>query len=134
MVMRFIYGSPIEDEIARLTAEDVPNHELDISEALNFADKIRSKEISAKDTAKALRDRLSFANPNVQILAINLADICVKNGGSLIQLEISRREFIDAITNLLDSRTGRDYELRQLVLRTIQEWAALFRGNSEMSY
>ncbi|KAJ2820425.1 Vacuolar protein-sorting-associated protein 27, partial [Coemansia erecta] len=120
--------------IARLTAEDVPNHELDISEALNFADKIRSKEISAKDTAKALRDRLSFANPNVQILAISLADICVKNGGSLIQLEISRREFIDAITNLLDSRTGRDYELRQLVLRTIQEWAALFRGNSEMSY
>ncbi|KAJ1853270.1 Vacuolar protein-sorting-associated protein 27 [Coemansia sp. RSA 1822] len=134
MVMRFIYGSPIEDEIARLTAEDVPNHELDISEALNFADKIRSKEFSAKDTAKALRDRLGFPNPNVQILAINLADICVKNGGSLIQLEISRREFIDAISGLLDSRTGRDYELRQLVLRIIQEWAALFRGNSETSY
>ncbi|KAJ1835806.1 Vacuolar protein-sorting-associated protein 27 [Coemansia sp. RSA 2711] len=134
MVMRFIYGSPVDDEIARLTAEDVPNHELDISEALNFADRIRSKEFTAKDAARALRERLDYPNPNVQILVINLADICVKNGGNLIQLEISRREFIDAITNLLDSRTGRDYELRQLVLRTIQEWAGLFRGKSEMGY
>ncbi|KAJ2849516.1 Vacuolar protein-sorting-associated protein 27 [Coemansia brasiliensis] len=134
MVMRFIYGSPIDDEIARLTSEDVPNHELDISGALTFADRIRSKEFGAKNVARALKERLNFSNPNVQILALNLADICVKNGGRLIQLEISRREFIDAITNLLDSRTGRDYELRQVILTIIQEWAAMFRNNNEMSY
>ncbi|KAJ2158304.1 Vacuolar protein-sorting-associated protein 27, partial [Coemansia sp. RSA 552] len=134
MVMRFIYGSPIEDEVGRLTAEDVPNHELDITEALNFADRIRSKEFGAKDVARALRDRLNYSNPNVQILVLSLTDICVKNGGSLIQLEISRREAIDAITGLLDSKTGRNYELRQLVLRLIQEWAVLFRGNPEMGY
>ncbi|KAJ2453114.1 Vacuolar protein-sorting-associated protein 27 [Coemansia sp. RSA 2336] len=134
MVMRFIYGSPIDDEIARLTSEDVPNHELDISGALTFADRIRSKEFGAKDVARALKERLNFSNPNVQILALNLADICVKNGGRLIQLEVSRREFIDAITNLLDSRTGRDYELRQVILTLIQEWAAMFRNNNEMSY
>ncbi|KAJ2799675.1 Vacuolar protein-sorting-associated protein 27 [Coemansia guatemalensis] len=134
MVMRFIYGSPIEDEVGRLTSEDVPNHELDMTDALNFADKIRSKEYNAKDVARALQTRLGYPNPNVQILVLNLADICVKNGGTLVQLEISRREFIDSIVGTLDSKTGRDHELRQLVLKLVQEWAALFRGNNEMSY
>ncbi|PIA19327.1 hypothetical protein COEREDRAFT_90650 [Coemansia reversa NRRL 1564] len=134
MVMRFIYGSPIEDEVGRLTSEDVPNHELDMTDALNFADKIRSKEYNAKDVARALQTRLGYPNPNVQILVLNLADICVKNGGTLVQLEISRREFIDSIVGTLDSKTGRDHELRQLVLKLIQEWAALFRGNNEMGY
>ncbi|KAJ1733414.1 Vacuolar protein-sorting-associated protein 27 [Coemansia biformis] len=134
MVMRFFYGSPIEDDIGRLTAEDVPSHELDIAEALNFADKVRSKEYGAKDVAHALRSRLEYPNPNVQILALSLTDICVKNGGHLIQLELARREFIDAVVGLLESKTGRDHELRQLILRLVQEWAALFRGNSEMGY
>ncbi|KAJ1867587.1 Prohibitin-1, subunit of the prohibitin complex (Phb1p-Phb2p) [Coemansia sp. RSA 989] len=134
MLLNIGSAYPIDDEIARLTSEDVPNHELDISGALTFADRIRSKEFGAKDVARALKERLNFSNPNVQILVLNLADICVKNGGRLIQLEISRREFIDAITNLLDSRTGRDYELRQVILTLIQEWAAMFRNNNEMSY
>ncbi|KAJ2006650.1 Vacuolar protein-sorting-associated protein 27 [Coemansia thaxteri] len=134
MVARLLYGSPIDDEVNRLTAEDVLNHELDISGALNFADKIRSKEFSAKEVARVLRKRLDSSNPNVQILVLSLADICVKNGGSLIQLEISGREFIDEVANLLESKTGRDFELRQLVLKLIQEWAALFRGNIEMGY
>ncbi|KAJ2781991.1 Vacuolar protein-sorting-associated protein 27 [Coemansia javaensis] len=134
MVMRFFYGSPIEDDIGRLTSEDVPGHELDMAKALNFADKVRSKEYGPKDVAHALRARLDHPNPNTQILVLSLADICVKNGGTLIQLELSRREFIDAIAGLLDSKTGRDYELRELVLRLIQEWAALFRNHSEMGY
>ncbi|KAJ2725251.1 Vacuolar protein-sorting-associated protein 27 [Coemansia sp. Benny D115] len=134
MVQRFWYGDPIENEVNRLTAEDVPNHELDITGALNFADQIRSKEFSAKDVARVLRKRLDNDNPNVQILVLSLADICVKNGGNLIQLEISRREFIDDIAGLLESKTGRDHELRQTVLRIIQEWAHLFRGSIEMGY
>ncbi|KAJ2709787.1 Vacuolar protein-sorting-associated protein 27, partial [Coemansia spiralis] len=91
-----------------------------MSEALNFADKVRSKEYGAKDVAYALRSRLDYPNPNTQILVLSLADICVKNGGNLIQLELSRREFIDTTAGLLDSKTGRDHELRQLVLRLIQ--------------
>ncbi|KAJ2381890.1 Vacuolar protein-sorting-associated protein 27, partial [Coemansia sp. RSA 2603] len=113
---------------------DVPNHELDITGALNFADRVRSKEFSAKDVARVLRKRLEYPNPNVQILVLSLSDICIKNGGSLIQLEISRREFIDDVAGILESKTGREYELRQLVLKLIQEWAALFRNNIEMGY
>ncbi|KAJ1843261.1 Vacuolar protein-sorting-associated protein 27, partial [Coemansia sp. RSA 2703] len=120
--------------VHRLTAEDVPNHELDITGALNFADRVRSKEFSAKDVARVLRKRLEYPNPNVQILVLSLSDICIKNGGSLIQLEISRREFIDDVAGILESKTGREYELRQLVLKLIQEWAALFRNNIEMGY
>ncbi|KAJ2012058.1 Vacuolar protein-sorting-associated protein 27, partial [Coemansia sp. S85] len=134
MLLNIGSAYPIDDEVNRLTAEDVPNHELDMSAALNFADKIRSKEYSAKEVARVLRKRLDSSNPNVQILVLSLADICVKNGGALIQLEISGREFIDEVTNLLESKTRRDFELRQLVLRLIQEWAALFRGNNEMGY
>ncbi|KAJ2043460.1 Prohibitin-1, subunit of the prohibitin complex (Phb1p-Phb2p), partial [Coemansia sp. S2] len=134
MLLNIGSAYPIDDEVGRLTAEDVPNHELDMSAALNFADKIRSKEYSAKEVARVLRKRLDSSNPNVQILVLSLTDICVKNGGALIQLEISAREFIDEVTNLLESKTGRDFELRQLVLRLIQEWAALFRGNNEMGY
>ncbi|KAJ1965572.1 Vacuolar protein-sorting-associated protein 27 [Dipsacomyces acuminosporus] len=134
MVTRFFYGSPIEEDINRLTSEDVPNHELDISGALYFADKIRSKDYSAKEVSRTLRKRLEFPNPNVQILTLKLADICVKNGGALIQLEVSGREFVDAVVGLLDSKTGRDFELRQLILKLVQEWAIIFRGNNEMGY
>lgn len=134
MVTRLFYGSPIDEDISRLTAEDVPNHELDMSEALNFADQVRSKEHSAKEAARALRKRLSFSNPNVQILTLTLADICMKNGGSLIQLELSNREYVEEMAGLLDSRTGREYELRQLVLKLIQEWAHMFKGDSEKGY
>ncbi|KAJ2707385.1 Vacuolar protein-sorting-associated protein 27 [Coemansia sp. IMI 203386] len=134
MVIRLLYGNPIEDEVNRLTDEGVPNHELEIASALNFADKVRSKEFSAKDVARVLRKRLEHNNPVVQILALNLIDICIKNGGSLIQLEISRREFIDQIVGLMESKTGRYYELTQLILKLIQEWAHLFKNNTEMGY
>ncbi|KAI7834779.1 hypothetical protein BX661DRAFT_175509 [Kickxella alabastrina] len=134
MVTRLLYGNPIEDEVNRLTAEDVPNHELDITGAIDFADKIRSKEYSAKEVARVLRKRMQYPNPNVQILVLSLSDICVKNGGQLVQLEISRREFIDDIANILETQTGRAFDLRKLVVKLIQEWALLFRGNVEMSY
>ncbi|KAJ1663449.1 Vacuolar protein-sorting-associated protein 27 [Coemansia sp. RSA 1813] len=134
MVMRLIYGSPIGDEVNRLTAEDVPGYELDISDALNFIDRVRSKEYSAKEVARVLRERLNFENPNVQILVLQLSDMCIKNGGNLIQLELTRREFMDAVYGLMESKTGRSFELRQLVLRLVQEWAELFRNNPEMAY
>ncbi|KAJ1927956.1 Vacuolar protein-sorting-associated protein 27, partial [Linderina macrospora] len=134
MVARFFYGNPIEEEVNTLTSEDVPNHELEISSALNFADKVRSKEYSAKEVARILRKRFEVQNPNVLILNLKLVDICVKNGGGLIQLEISSREFIDTIVGLLDSKSGRDYELRQLILTVIQEWAVVLKGNNEMGY
>ncbi|KAJ1645969.1 Vacuolar protein-sorting-associated protein 27 [Coemansia asiatica] len=134
MVTRLFYGNPIEDEINRLTDEGVPNHELEIASALNFADKVRSKEFSAKEVSRMLRKRLEHHNPVVQILTLNLIDICIKNGGRLIQLEISRREFIDQIVGLLESKAGRHYELTQLVLKLIQEWAHLFKNNTEMGY
>ncbi|KAJ2546397.1 Vacuolar protein-sorting-associated protein 27 [Coemansia sp. RSA 1933] len=134
MVMRFIYGSPIDDEVKRLAAEDVPGHELDMSDALNFIDRVRSKEYSAKEVARVLRERLNFENPNVQILVLQLSDMCIKNGGNLIQLELTRREFIDAVYGLMESKTGRSFELRHLVLKLIQEWAELFRNNPEMAY
>ncbi|KAI9504036.1 hypothetical protein BX070DRAFT_223305 [Coemansia spiralis] len=102
--------------VDRLTAEDVPGHELDIS--------IRSKEFSSKEVARVLRERLNYENPNVQML----------NGGNLIQLELSRREFMEAMYELLESKTGRSYDLRQLVLKLVQEWAELFRNNPEMGY
>ncbi|KAI8326181.1 hypothetical protein GQ54DRAFT_294882 [Martensiomyces pterosporus] len=105
-----------------------------MSSALNFGDKIRSKEYSAKEVARTLRKRLEFPNPNVQILTLKLTDICVKNGGSLIQLEVSGREFVDATVALLSSKSGRDFELRELILKLIQDWAILFRGNDEMGY
>ncbi|KAJ1821318.1 Vacuolar protein-sorting-associated protein 27, partial [Coemansia sp. RSA 2598] len=134
MFARLFYENPIEDEINRLTDEGVPNHELEIASALNFADRVRSKEFSAKDVARVLSKRLEHHNPVVQMLTLSLADICIKNGGSLIQLEISKREFIDQIVGLLESKTGRYYELTQLVLKLIQEWAHLFKNNTEMGY
>ncbi|KAJ2758421.1 Vacuolar protein-sorting-associated protein 27 [Coemansia sp. BCRC 34490] len=60
--------------------------------------------------------------------------MCIKNGGSLIQLELTKREFIDAIYGLMESKTGRSVELRQLVLKLVQEWSQLFRNNPEMAY
>lgn len=42
--------------------------------SLDICDKIKAKEVSAKDAMRALKKRINHKNPNVQILALKVID------------------------------------------------------------
>ncbi|KAJ1921970.1 Vacuolar protein-sorting-associated protein 27 [Mycoemilia scoparia] len=131
--MSFLFSSSTPKEIETLTDENIPGHTLNLSQALDLADKVRSKEYTVKDVARGLKERISHDNPNVQILALNLTDVVIKNGGDLFLVEVSSKDFVDNITNIV-RHSGYSYELQKELLRLIQEWATLCSGNPELAY
>ena len=67
---------PLDDESVLLTS-------------LQLSDVIRSKGVEPAAALKSLRRRLSHKNFNVQILALNVCDILVKNSGEAFNLQVA---------------------------------------------
>ena len=69
---KFSTGKLTLSFVEQLTDENIPGHSLNLGEALDFADKVRSKEFTPRDVARGLKERISHTNPNVQILALQV--------------------------------------------------------------
>ncbi|KAF9194999.1 Vacuolar protein-sorting-associated protein 27 [Haplosporangium sp. Z 767] len=126
--------SPIDELVDRATSENLPVGSEDLALNLEICDQIRSKQVSPKDAAKALKRRIGHKNPNVQLLALGLTDVCVKNGGHHFLVEIAAREFIDNLTSILKAPAGCNYEVKNRILGLIQTWGILFRGKHGLGY
>ncbi|KAF9202578.1 Vacuolar protein-sorting-associated protein 27 [Haplosporangium sp. Z 27] len=63
-------SSPIDEQVDKATSENLPVGTEDLALNLEICDQIRSKQISPKDAAKALKRRINHKNPNVQLLAL----------------------------------------------------------------
>ncbi|KAF9005218.1 hypothetical protein BDQ17DRAFT_384872 [Cyathus striatus] len=123
--------SQLDDAIA--TSELMPVGSEDIALNLEICDQIRSKSVSAKDAMRALKRRLNHKNPNVQLLALSLTDICIKNGGDHFLVEVASREFMDNLVSILKIPTL-NTDLKNTILRLIQNWSVAFEGKPSLSY
>ncbi|KAF9413540.1 Vacuolar protein-sorting-associated protein 27 [Podila epigama] len=122
------------DEDKRATSENLPAGSEDLALNLEICDQIRSKQVPAKEAAQALKRRIGHKNPNVQLLALGLTDVCVKNGGHHFLVEIAAREFIDNLTSILKAPSGCNFEVKTKILSLIQTWGILFRGKHGLGY
>ncbi|KAF9261933.1 VHS-domain-containing protein [Marasmius fiardii PR-910] len=125
--------SQLDDAVDKATSELLPAGTEDIALNLEICDQIRSKSAPAKDAMRALKRRLNHKNPNVQVLALSLTDICVKNGGDHFVAEIASREFIDNLVSILKI-PNLNHEVKNNILRHIQNWSVAFEGKPSLSY
>ncbi|KAG0354844.1 Vacuolar protein-sorting-associated protein 27 [Podila minutissima] len=126
--------SAIDELVEKATSENLPAGSEDLALNLEICDQIRSKQVSPKDAAQALKRRIGHKNPNVQLLALGLTDVCVKNGGHHFLVEVAAREFIDNLTSILKAPAGCNFEVKNRILALIQTWGLLFRGKHGLGY
>ncbi|KDQ24566.1 hypothetical protein PLEOSDRAFT_33932, partial [Pleurotus ostreatus PC15] len=117
----------------KATSELLPAGSEDIALNLEICDQIRSKSIPAKDAMRALKRRLGNKNPNVQLLALGLTDVCVKNGGDLFLSEVASREFMDNLVSIL-KMPALNLDVRNAILRHVQNWSVAFEGKPSLGY
>ncbi|KAF8816712.1 ubiquitin binding protein [Phlegmacium glaucopus] len=130
----WIWGtSQLDDAVDKATSELLPAGGEDIALNLEICDQIRSKSVPAKDAMRALKRRLNHKNPNVQLLALGLTDICIKNGGDPLLAEIASREFIDNLVSILKV-PALNHDVKTNILRLIQNWSIAFEGKPALNY
>lgn len=69
---------------------------------LEAADFIRGKQVLPKQATASIKKRLVFKNSNVQLLALNLLDICIKNAGMHFIAEVAQPDFMRELQNLVN--------------------------------
>ncbi|KAF5385577.1 hypothetical protein D9757_006796 [Collybiopsis confluens] len=126
-------SSQLDEAIDKATSDLLPAGSEDIALNLEICDQIRSKSIPAKDAMRALKRRLNHKNPNVQLLALGLTDICVKNGGDHFLTEIGSREFIDNLVSILRMDLL-NLEVKNTMLRLLQNWSVSFESKPSLGY
>ncbi|KAH9487189.1 Vacuolar protein sorting-associated protein 27 [Psilocybe cubensis] len=126
-------SSQLDDAIDKATSELLPAGGEDIALNLEICDQIRSKSVPAKDAMRALKRRLNHKNPNVQLLALSLTDICIKNGGDLFLTEVASREFMDNLVSIL-KMPALNHDVKEMILRLVQNWSVAFEGKPTLSY
>ncbi|KAG8844412.1 Vacuolar protein-sorting-associated protein 27 [Tulasnella sp. 330] len=132
--MAWIWGSsPFDEAVEKATSElNIAGAE-DIALNLEICDQIRSKAVVPKEGMRAIKRRLNHQNPNVQLLTLSLIDICIKNGGDHFLVEIASREFMDNLVSLL-KQPAINREVKETILRMVQNWATAFEGKPSLSY
>ncbi|KAG0271413.1 Vacuolar protein-sorting-associated protein 27 [Linnemannia exigua] len=125
--------SPVDELVDKATSENLPAGTEDLALNLEICDQIRSKQVPPKDATKALKRRISHKNPNVQLLALGLTDVCVKNGGQHFLVEVASRDFIDNLTSILKT-PGVNPVVKKKILALIQTWGRLFISKRGLGY
>ncbi|KAL4259326.1 Vacuolar protein sorting-associated protein 27 [Pleurotus pulmonarius] len=125
--------SQLDDAVDKATSELLPAGSEDIALNLEICDQIRSKSVPAKDAMRALKRRLGNKNPNVQLLALGLTDVCVKNGGDLFLNEVASREFMDNLVSIL-KMPALNLDVKNAILRHVQNWSVAFEGKPSLGY
>lgn len=121
--------------IQKATSESIPNGELDLPSAMEISDVVRSRRIPPKESMRCLKKRImsTTSNPNTQLSAWKLTDICVKNGGIPFIKEICSREFMDTMEQTI-LKNRQNSELEELVTKLFCELYVTFKNDSQLNY
>ncbi|KAJ3212477.1 Vacuolar protein-sorting-associated protein 27 [Clydaea vesicula] len=130
--MSFLFGSSIDGDILTATSEDNPIGHTDYPLYLDIADKIKAKEVSPQNAMKSLTKRLNHSNPNVQIAALKLTDVLVKNSGQPFLSQVATKDFMDLLVGIINNTENN--ELRSLCLSFLQAWALSFQNRHDLSF
>ncbi|KAG9124339.1 Vacuolar protein-sorting-associated protein 27, partial [Ceratobasidium sp. 392] len=113
----YFWGPSVFDEaVDKATSELLPSGSEDIALSLEICDQIRSKSVQPRDAMRAIKRRLDHKNPNVQLLALGLTDVCIKNGGDHFLEQIASREFMDNLVSIL-KQPALNYEVKNRMLK-----------------
>ncbi|CAE6459425.1 unnamed protein product [Rhizoctonia solani] len=130
----YFWGPSVFDEaVDKATSELIPSGTDDIALSLEICDQIRSKSVQPRDAMRAIKRRLDHKNPNVQLLSLELTDVCIKNGGDHFLEQIASREFMDNMVSIL-KQPALNYEVKSKMLRLIQNWALAFESKPSLGY
>ncbi|GAA5903531.1 hypothetical protein JCM5296_006852 [Sporobolomyces johnsonii] len=138
--MSFLWGaSPAQAEFDALldktTSDLLPSTApVDLAASLQLADLIRSAAVPPQAASTSLLKRLLHDNPNVQLLALDVLDVCIKNGGTPFLVAIANKQSasdLDALAR--GARPDFDRNVRDKVRVKVQDWATAFRAKDQLS-
>lgn len=87
----------------------------------------------ARTAMLALKSRITSKNPRVQMSALGLADLCVKNGGDHFLGEVASREWCEACVGLIKADATVP-QVRDMAVKLFQAWAIAFEAKAELRY
>lgn len=121
------FNKPPVQLIDEATAESIPPGEQNLALNLDLCDMVRSKRIPPEQAVKAIKKRLMHLNPNVQISALNLLDLFIKNGGSHFLQAVATPDFMNTLAAQVRTLRiqNRSPEVVALMTEYIQLWAHL---------
>ncbi|GAA5908491.1 hypothetical protein JCM6882_001283 [Rhodosporidiobolus microsporus] len=141
--MSFLWGSSAQQTefdqlVDKCTSGLLPSSEpLDLPAALHLSDLLRSSAIPPPAALKSLLPRLVHTNPNVQLLALALLDVAIKNGGTPFLAQLAKPAAQGgAATDLELIASGRksggvNRDVGEMARKLLQEWAAAFKGSGK---
>ena len=120
----------------KATSDLLPaNSHVDLPDALHLADLLRSAQVPPQHATASLVRRLRHPNPNVQLLALELADLCVKNGGTPFLVCFSRGAAdhgaaaeLELLARGVRAGGGVHRDVKERVLARLQDWATAFKA------
>ncbi|QRV76900.1 vacuolar protein sorting-associated protein 27 [Ceratobasidium sp. AG-Ba] len=134
MASYFWGGSSVFDEaVEKATSELLPSGSEDIALSLEICDQIRSKSVQPREAMRSIKRRLDHKNPNVQLLALGLTDVCIKNGGDHFLEQVASREFMDNLVSIL-KQPALNFEVKNKMLKLIQNWSLAFEQKPALGY
>ncbi|EGU11578.1 Vacuolar sorting-associated protein Vps27 [Rhodotorula toruloides ATCC 204091] len=112
---------------------------LDLVAALQLADLVRSASVIPAYASRSLLRRIQHDNPNVQLLALELCDVCVKNGGTAFLVQFAKTAFEGGVATDLEllargvkSGGSVHRDVKEKVLARLQDWATAFKGKDQL--
>ncbi|KAM0790784.1 hypothetical protein ACM66B_004632 [Microbotryomycetes sp. NB124-2] len=106
----------------------------DLVASLELADLIRSTAVTPQQAVKSILKRLKHTNPNVQLLALAVFDICVKNGGTPFLVQVAAKESANELEVLGRGTPQSNRDVKERVLAKIQDWATAFQGKDALRH
>jgi len=101
--------------------------EPDWASIMSICDSIRQGDTNPKYAVAAVKKKFYHTNPHVALYALQVMESCVKNCGILVHEEISTKQFMEELRDLV--KQGTDEKIKTKVLELLQTWGMAFRNS-----